>query len=123
MGAVGNVEASPGAPIDQKPDQPCSHGQPPGEPEHVGAASTMNAPLIPVGALTGRRLAGLKSCPVKYATARRATCVTVSGMPKMLDASDSKNRWSVVHAEPMARARSANMRDQTAGRMEPYSDA
>jgi len=31
--------------------------------------------------------------------------------------------WSVVHAEPTPRARSASMKDQTAGRIEPYTDA
>src|SRR5437763_3097042 len=79
MGAVGNVGASPDAPIDQKPHQPWRHGQPPGQPEHVGAASTMNAPPIPVRALAGGEALGrlevlpgeVRDCAETYGQKRR----------------------------------------------------
>src|SRR5436309_3759195 len=79
MGAVGNVGASPDAPIDQKPHQPWRHGQPPGQPEHVGAASTMNAAPIPVRALAGGEALGrlevlpgeVRDCAETYGQKRR----------------------------------------------------
>ena len=91
-GGRGNAEIGcPGGdPALSRPD-PWSARQPPAVAPHR-SQNVMSS--------TGGRAAGLKSSPIVCATANRATCVTVSGMPRSSAASASRMRCSVVHVDP-----------------------
>ena len=64
---------------------------------------------------TGRRRAGWRSSPIRWATGIRAAWVTLSGMPSRSAMSWCSSRWTVVIAEARPRLRRASWRLQTAG--------